>query len=249
MSTRRSPFLTSLRWLLLVAMVVNLYLVFVWVPTEKTMGIVQRIFYFHVPSAWTAFLAFGIVFVYSLLYLIRKQRRFDTVAEAAAEVGVLFTTIVLITGPLWARPVWNTWWSWDPRLTLTLVLWLIYIAYLMLRGFVPDKERAARFAAVFGIVGFLDVPLVYMSIRWWRTIHPKPVIMGGQGSGLDSRMWTTLLFSFFTLLVLFAVMVLARVRLQRMREDFEELKMRALYGDAAEQHDLQTAPPERSATG
>lgn len=229
MMPQRSPLLSWMRRVLLVAMLVNLYLVFIWVPNEKTMGIVQRIFYFHVPSAWTAFLAFGVVFVYSLLYLIKKQRRFDTTAEAAAEVGVLFTTVVLTTGPLWARPVWNTWWSWDPRLTLTLVLWLIYVAYLMLRGFVADKERAARFAAIFGIVGFLDVPLVYMSIRWWRTIHPKPVIMGGQDSGLDPAMAKVLLFSFFTLLLLFVVLVSERVRLQKLREGFEELKMRALY--------------------
>jgi heme exporter protein C len=234
MSTQRSPLLTWLRWILLVAMVIDLYMIFIWVPTEKIMGIVQRIFYFHVPSAWTAFLAFGVVFVYSVLYLVKKDRRYDTIAESAAEVGVLFTTIVLITGPIWARPIWNTWWSWDARLTLTLVLWLLYVAYLMLRGFVSDKERAARFAAVFGIVGFLDVPLVYMSIRWWRTIHPKPVIMGGEGSGLDPSMRITLLFSFFTLLILFVLMMAERIRLQQLRESFDELKMRVLYGEERE---------------
>ena len=137
-------------------MVAALYLIFIYVPTDKHTGIVQLIFYFHVPLAWISFLAFAVVFVCSICYLRRRTAKWDAMAHASAEVGIIFTTLVLITGPIWAKPVWGIWWTWDARLTTTLVLWLIYIAYLLVRRYAVTREQGARFAAVVGIVGFVD---------------------------------------------------------------------------------------------
>ena len=155
-------------------------------PREATMGDVQRIFYYHLPSAWIAFLLFFVNFLASIWYLFRRSTGADALALASAEVGVSFCTIVLITGPLWARPVWGIWWTWDARLTSTLVLWLIYVSYLVLRHYATGGQVPVL-AAALGIFGFVDVPIVYMAIRWFRTQHPQPVIGGGQGSGLDPR--------------------------------------------------------------
>jgi len=213
----------------LLGMVVNLYLIFQFAPEERTMGHVQRIFYFHVPSAWVSFLAFFVVFVYSIAYLWKREQKYDIVAVSAAEIGVIFATLVLVTGPVWARPVWNTWWEWTPRLTLFLVLWFIYVAYLMLRKFVEGDERVARFSAVFGIVGFIDVPIVYMSIRLWRDIHPSPVIAGGEGSGLHPDMRITLFFSLFVFTVLFFWLLIQRIRLEKISVTVNEIKKQMAY--------------------
>jgi len=212
-----------------VMMIWNLYNIFIFVPTEKSMGIVQRIFYFHMPSAIAAFVAFSITFIYSILYLWKRNGWHDRVALCAAEIGVLFTTIVLLTGPIWARPVWNTWWSWDPRLTTTLILWFIYVAYMMLRNYTADEQRGARFAAVFAIVGFMDVPIVYGSIRWWRTIHPKPVVMGGEGSGLHPDMRYTLMISMITFLLLMGFLLVQRLRLEKAQVELNNLKRELAY--------------------
>ena len=172
MSNRRLPWLAVLCFLLVE---IALYLALIYAPQEATMGDVQRIFYFHVAAGWVSFLAFFVVFICGIIFLKTGSARWDRLALSSAELGVLFLTMVLLTGPLWAKPVWNTWWSWDARLTTSLVLWLIYVAYLMVRHYASDRERGARFAAVFGIIGFLDVPIVYMSIRWWRTLTgPAP---------------------------------------------------------------------------
>jgi heme exporter protein C len=179
-----------------------LYAALVYAPTERVMGEVQRLFYFHVGAAWSAFLAFLLVFVGGLLYLIRRNPIWDLMAVSAAEVGVVLTTVVLITGPIWARPIWNTWWPWgDPRVTTTLVLWLIYVAYLILRASLPEGEKRSRLCAVFGVIGFLDVPIVWMSIRWWRTIHP--VVITRTGASLAPPMVHALIVSVvaFTLLL------------------------------------------------
>jgi len=213
-------------YLLLAAMVVNLYLIFFFAPEERSMGQIQKIFYFHVPCAWVSFLAFFVVFVYSIAYLWKKERRYDLIAHSAGEIGVVFATLVLITGPIWARPVWNTWWEWSPRLTLFLVLWFIFVAYLMLRGFVEDKEKAARFSAVFGIVGFLDVPIVYLSIRLWRDIHPSPVVREG---GLAPDMWVAFGFSLFTFTLLFIYLLYLRVQLQKSEVALSDLKRQLVY--------------------
>ena len=224
MSTTRDTFGIVLTALALIAMMVSIYLVFMYVPTEVTMGEVQKIFYFHVPSAWLAFFAFFLVFVFSIIYLIRRDKRWDTLAASSAEIGVLFCTLVLVTGPIWAKPVWGVWWTWDARLTLTLVLWLIYVAYIMLRHYMSDPERRATFSAVLGIIGFIDVPMVYFSIRWWRTQHPQPVVSGGEGSGLEGPMLMTLMVCLSTFTLLFFTILRYKLRLQALRDELDELQ-------------------------
>lgn len=162
-------------------------------PTEATMGEVQRIFYYHVPSAMLSFLFFFLSFAASVVYLITRRNHpskamaADAFALSSAEVGVAFCTVVLITGPLWARPVWGIWWTWDARLTTTLVLWLVYVSYLLLRHFAAGPQMQTL-AAVLAVFGYVDVPIVYMSTRWWRTQHPGPVFGGGENSGVAPSM-------------------------------------------------------------
>src|SRR5271154_1087267 len=164
------------------------YASFYIAPLERTMGALQKIFYFHAASAWAGMDAFFVCFICNLLYVWKRKPSYDWVAVSAAEVGLAFTTVVLITGPIWAKPAWGIWWTWDARLTSTFVLWLLYIAYLVLRTLIEEPSRRAVFSAIYGIFLFLDVPLVYFSIRIWRTQHPQPVILGGQNSGLDPTM-------------------------------------------------------------
>ena len=209
---------------LFVLMLMAIAMMFFYAPIESEMGIVQKIFYFHVPLAWNAFLGFAIVFFASFRYLATRDPKWDARAVSAAEVGVLFTTLVLITGPIWAKPVWGIWWTWDARLTLTFVLWLIYMGYLMLRRYVESPERRAVLAAVIGVTGFVDVPLVYFAIRWWRTQHPQPVIMGGEDSGLDPRMAATLWVSTAAYLLLFTVLYRRRLALENLRNDLDTLR-------------------------
>ena len=193
-----------------------------WVaPREATMGEIQRIFYYHVPSAWTSFLCFFANFIASILYLARRNMKSDAFAVATAEVGVVFCTVVLVTGPLWARPVWGIWWTWDARLTTTLVLWLIYVSYLILRRYTTG-QATPTLAAALAIFGFIDVPIVYMSIRWWRTQHPQPVIAGGQGSGLDPRMWHAVLWNWVAFMAFAALLIWVRYRLERTRQQLDE---------------------------
>lgn len=186
------------------AMVLALGAIFLFVPTDRVQGVVQRIFYFHVPLAIVTFVAFGFTAVASALYLWRNDPKWDRRAYASAELGVLYCTLVLVTGPIWAKPIWGTWWTWDARLTTTLILWLIYIAYLMLRNLTTDPEQGARFAAILGVVGALDIPIINRSVYWWRTIHPAVLVTREGGTGLtDPRMQLTLLVAFVALLVLF----------------------------------------------
>lgn len=204
-------------------MLASICMVFIYAPTDKNLGDVQRIFYFHVSSAWIAFLAFFLVFLASILYLKSKSRRWDILALSSAEIGVLLTSLALITGSIWARPIWYTWWTWDIRLTTTLVLWLIYVAYLMLR-FYSEGSRGARFAAVFAILGFVDVPIVFMSIRWWRTQHPGPVIGGGKGTGLAPPMLYTLFVCLAAFTLLFIYLLLLRTKLETIKDKIEYFK-------------------------
>jgi len=202
-------------------MLAALYLIFVYVPTEETMGVVQRIFYFHVPLAWVGLLAFLVVFVCSILYLWRRDAKWDTIAASSAEVGMVFTTLVLITGPIWAKAAWGVWWAWDFRLTATLALWLIYIAYLLVRSYTAEESRGARFAAVLGIVGFIDVPIVALAIRLWRTQHPGPVVFEG---GLAPSMLLALLVSIAAFTVLYILLVGQRVSLRNLGTELKRLK-------------------------
>src|ERR1700687_3928267 len=196
-----------------------LYEALVVAPTEQTMGDVQRIFYYHVPSAWTAFILFSINFVASVVYLIRRSNKADIVALVTAEVGVVFCTVVLVTGPIWARPVWGIWWTWDIRLTTTLVLWLIYVSYLVLRRF-SDSSQTPKLAAVLAIFGALDVPLVYFSIWFFRTQHPQPVI--GGGGSIDPRMLHVLLINWLAFSCFAVLVCWWRYRLEGLQREVEE---------------------------
>ena len=210
-----------------------LYQGLVVAPTESTMGNVQRIFYYHLPHAWVAFLLFFVNFLASIWYLIRRTERSDALALASAEVGVVFCTVVLVTGPLWARPVWGIWWTWDARLTSTLVLWLIYVSYLVLRRFATGAQTQVL-AAALSIFGFLDVPIVYLSIRYFRTQHPQPVIAGGEGSGLDPRMWTAVLWNLAGFLSFALLLIWMRYRLALAENAVEEAHANRDLGPAAE---------------
>ena len=215
--------------LLLVAaaglLLADLALIFLWVPTEITMGVVQRIFYFHVPAALVGFIGFFIVFIASIGYLVKRNRQLDRVAQSAAEVGVVFLTVAIIAGAIWAKPVWGTWWTWDPKLTTTFILWVIYLGYLMVRAYAMNRDQGARLAAVVGIIGFIDVPIVYMAAQWWRTLHPNVLAGPLSDSGsLESSMSNVFLFSFITFGVVFAYLMLARVRQRQDEETMDELR-------------------------
>ena len=205
----------------LVLMVAAVYLVFVYVPTEKEMGIVQRIFYLMVPMGWLALLSFFIVFICSIAYLAKRTARWDAIAYSSAEIGVVATTGALIVGSLWARPIWGVWWTWEPRLTATLVLWFIYLAYFMVRAFATEESRGARFAAVIGIVGLLDIPIVVLATTLWRGLHPPPLIFQG---GLAPSMLLTLLVSIIAFTALYFLLLIQRVALRNDEIEIEKLK-------------------------
>ena len=195
-------------------------------PTEATMGNIQRIFYYHVPSYATAFTMFAVNLLASIVYLIRRGTPAagpaDATAVSAAELGVIFCSVGLMTGMLWAKPVWGIWWTWDARLTSTFVLWLIYVSYLMLRR-LSSGDQAPTLAAVLAIFGFVDVPIVYMSIRWWRTQHPQPVIFGNpEQSGLDPKMATALYVNLVAFLCYGALVFWVRYKLERARQELHE---------------------------
>ena len=208
-----------------VLMLVNLYLIFQVAPTDAVLGEVQRIFYFHVPIAIVSFVAFFVVFVASIGYLVSRKSRWDSVAHAAAEIGVVFVSLALLTGIIWARPVWGVWWTWEPRLTTTLILWLIYVAYLMLRSYVPNKSQGALYAAGLGIIGFVDVPIVYYSVQWWRSIHPSAVVGPLADAGaLEPIMQGVLFYSLAVFLLLFLYLLLERMRLRNLEDRLSELR-------------------------
>jgi heme exporter protein C len=192
--------------------------VFFWVSTERTMGVVQRIFYVHVPAAWVAFLAFGIVALCSAMYLWLKDERLDMAAVSAAEGGMLFTTVVILTGPLWARVAWGTWWTWEPRLTLTLLLWFIYLGYFLVRESTESTQRGKRFAAVVGIVGVLNIPLIHLSVQFFRSLHPAPVVLRPEGPSLPGDMLLTLFTGLGAFTFFFFSFFLFRYGLERMRQ-------------------------------
>ncbi len=203
-----------------VLMLFALYTIFIYAPVEKTMGVIQKIFYIHVPSAFLAYMAFFITFIASIFYLYGKDSKWDTVAHCAVETGVIFCTIVLVTGPIWAKPIWNVWWTWDPRLTTTLILWFTYVAYLMLRRAVKENQRA-NLSAVFGIIGFINVPITFFSIRMWRTIHP--VIITSRGLNMSWPMKFSLIITFIAFCFLFFSLLLTRIRLERLKMRIAEI--------------------------
>lgn len=207
-----------------VSVLCALYAIFIYAPIEASMLEVQKIFYFHASAGWISFLAIFCVLVYSILFLVKNTRDLDVKAAAAAEVGAVFATIVMVTGPLWAKPVWGVWWAWDARLTSMFVLWLIYLGYLMLRRLIEAPEQRARLSAIFGILGAIDVPIVYMSNRWWRTQHPSPVMAGGQGSGLDPQMKIAFFISLGAFTLLYFYLWKFRSELENSKEAVEALQ-------------------------
>lgn len=208
-----------------VGMLVTLYLAFLVAPTEASMGDVQRIFYVHVPAAWATFLCFFTVAGASAWYLWKRSPVADRLALASAEVGVLFCTLVMITGPIWARPIWGVWWTWDPRLTMTIILWAIYAGYLLLRAFGGEDEAVARWAAVLGIVGVLDIPIIRVSVRLLQGMHPAVITTKEGGSGLvDPTMRLTLYVGAVSMLLLAAWLVLLRTRTERLSSEVAALR-------------------------
>lgn len=210
-----------LLWLCVALMVTTLYLVFIWVPTEKIMGIVQRIFYLMVPMGWLALLSFLLVFIGSILFLVKRDSKWDILAQSSAETGIVFTTLALITGSIWAKPVWGVWWTWEPRLTATLILWLIYLAYFLVRSLATEETRGARFAAVVGIVGFIDIPIIALATTLWRGMHPRPIIFEG---GIAPPMLFTLIVSLTAFTALYILILIQRVSLKRDETEIKRLK-------------------------
>ena len=201
-----------------------IYLVFSYAPIETTMLEVQKIFYFHVSSALTVFLAFGVTCLFSLLYLIKRKDKFDTVAAASAELGIVFCTIVLLTGPIWAKPAWNTWWNWEPRLTSTLILWLMYIGYFILRSALTGEKRKV-YSAVLGILAFLDVPIVYFSVEIWQgNLHPDTDTKWN----LAPEMVTTWMLTWFALTVVYVFVLMVRYEMERLKTRLEIIQYRQM---------------------
>ncbi|HVM94783.1 MAG TPA: cytochrome c biogenesis protein CcsA [Candidatus Acidoferrales bacterium] len=211
------------------AMLLAVYMVFIYVPTDSAQGIVQRVFYFHVPIAIMTFVAFGVVAVASAMFLWRGTRAWDRLAHSSGEVGMVFCTLVLVTGPIWAKPIWGTWWTWDARLTTTLILWLIYAGYLMMRNVTASGEQGARYAAILGIVGVIDIPIINRSVYWWRTIHPAVLVTREGGSGLsDPRMQATLGVCFAAFFLLFLWLLFVRNENARLQDALEDIRQRVL---------------------
>lgn len=207
------------------AMVAALYLVFVGAPTDSFQGPVQRIFYVHMAMWLNTFTAFAIVGVASLLYLWKRDRRWDHVGRAAAELGLLFCTLGLATGSIWAKPIWGTWWTWDPRLTLTTVLWMIYAAYLLLRNLATEPEQGATLAAILGVSGIVDLYLINRAVYWWRSIHPAVIVDRQGGTGLsDPLMRTALVVSMLAFFLLFLWLLRLRLHAARMQDTLDDLR-------------------------
>ncbi len=191
---------------------------------EQTQGIIQKIFYVHVSTAITMYFGFVISFLSALMYLLEKRRHWDEISVAGAEVGFFLCTLVLLTGPVWAKPVWGAWWTWEPRLTSTLLLWLLYAGYLVLRAYFGSSAQGRKVTAILAVIAFLDVPLVHFSVRLWRGIHPT--VMGPSGGGMSPKMQFVFVVTFIATLFLFASLMRARFRLERSRNLLESLELK-----------------------
>jgi len=225
-------FLRALNWSSALLLLSASWMVFFYAPLEAVMGQVQRVFYFHVAAGWLGMTAFFVAVVAGIAYLIKRTKKWDVLGVAAIEIGLVYMFVNIVSGSIWARPAWNTWWTWDPRLVTATVMELVYLAYLMLRQGIEEPERRARFGAVYAILGFVTVPLTFFSIRIWRTIHP--VIIGSgdaaaQGSfDMTTAMLQTLMFSLLTFTVLGITLLWHRVRLGWLEVEVEEMRLEAL---------------------
>lgn len=221
---RERNWVTWLGWGALAAVIAAQVLGFMTSPPDRDMGHLQKIMYVHVPAAWNSFMAFFVVFVCGMLYLWRGAERHDLLAASAAEVGALFTALTLILGSIWGRPTWGIWWTWDPRLTSTAVLLLIFVGYLALRAFVDDPERRGQWSAAVGVLGALNVPIVYMSVKWWRTLHQLP----SSSSTVDpAYAWSLRAngIAFLLILIYFIMRRYEAAQLERAAEHAEEAGM------------------------
>lgn len=230
MKRQRDTLLITLTALSAVMMLVALYLALVGAPTadlkSETGRYAQRIIYFHIATAWVGFLAFFVTFVAGIGYLRTQERKWDIVALSSGEIGTVFMLGVLVSGSIWAKPAWGVWWVWDERLTISLIQFLVYVGYLMLRASVEDPSRRARFAAVYGIVAFISVPINFIAIRLWRTQHP--LIFGTESGGLGPNMMFAFFFCLVAFTIWYATLMWHRIRLEQFRDDVEQLKQRTM---------------------
>ncbi len=206
-----------------VGIIASVYAAFIYAPTEAVMGPIQRIFYFHMGTVLVATICFIIVFISSIQYLRTESRFWDILALSSAEIGVLFITLTVITGSIWAKPVWGTWWTWEPQLTTTFILWILYIVYLVLRSSAGSDTKKAKYAAVFGIIAFLDLPLVYASARLMRGI--SPVVFGGKGGGIAPEMMVALLVTLIGFIFLFILLLKERMDIEKMKDEISRIKL------------------------
>lgn len=206
----------------LTGMMVSIWMIFLYAPTDAIQGQPQRIFYFHVPVAWIGMLAFGVVAVTGIGYLWKKDERWDWAARASAELGAVFITLALITGSIWGKTTWGTWWTWDARLTTTLILWFIYIGYLMLRSYMGRSHESARAGAVLAIIGVIDIPIIYESVNWWRTLHPQAQV--GTPGALPPSVVLTLMISLTTFTLFYSFLMIQLYQLQRMQTLAQRLR-------------------------
>jgi heme exporter protein C len=237
--TRRAPVVgAALGWLgrygelallalTTVGMLLTIWAAFIYAPTEAVEGPVQRIFYVHVPLARISYLAFFFVLLGSVIYLWRRDERWDTFARVNAEIGTVFTTLVLISGSLWGRAFWGAWWVWDERLTTSLLMWFIYVGYLALRAYTGRTAQGARAAAVVGILGFIVTPINYMSVKWWRTLHPDQVLPLGGTPQLPASMIIALMISLAAFTLLYALLTIEVYKLERATGEAERLRVEA----------------------
>src|SRR5262245_59529098 len=205
-----------LGWLAVIAVVAGLGAGFGLAPREEVQGNVQRIMYIHVPSVLTAYLAFGLVFIGSAGYLITRRTGWDRLAAAAAEIGVLFTGVFIASGSIWGRPTWGVWWTWDARLTSTAVLFLVYLGYLLLRGMVEEPDARARYAAVVGILGAVNIPIVHFSVYWWRALHQPAAMLGPGRAPMPGWMKVVVLVNWIAFTLLFTYFLSRRMQIDRL---------------------------------
>ena len=203
-------------------MALTLYMVYMWVPTEQNLGVSQRIFYFHVPLGWIGMVSIMVVAAASILHLLTGKQKWDDLAYATAEIGIIFASLILITGAIWGKPVWGVWWTWDAKLTTTLVLWFIYVGYLMVRAYGPAGTQGKRFASVIALIGAIDAPIIYKATDWWRSAHPERNVP----SDLDEKMLLTLLVSVLAFTALYVYLLMERYSLRRSESDLDELHQR-----------------------
>lgn len=211
-------------------MAVTLYLIFFWVPTEQNLGVSQRIFYFHVPLGWLGMVSIMVVAVASFMHLLTRNEKWDSLAHSTAELGLMSATLIIVTGSIWAKPVWGVWWTWDAKLTTTLILWFIYVGYLMVKAYAPKGSQGRRYASVVALIGAIDAPIIYMATVWWRTAHPDLNIGPlADSDSLDSKIALTFLISMITFTVLYILMLTERYSLKLTETALDELHQKISY--------------------